>query len=325
MVGAFGDPDAENFNLQTTGSFGQGGGSFVLACAAKALGVDAAWMKIVALKVGKLTVGATSSRPTTSGSGSPPAIHRWKTSEVSIGQPLQTVASMPISDGLWFVRASFTAEAPQPVGIPEAEVECLLDLDGITDAVEARLFQGVEMSQRMVALDVATPVSGGQAGASVELKCGSTQPAIIANVSIVAIQANTLLRRNMANGNQTTMGSGATRIRHGYRTDSVHVDDTLDSIGGVTLGAGRWLVIGKVLGMGANGYIGCGAYLNNTEVGSSSRPQPPLGSTLPILGIKSVDNPTMAKIKCNAHDGTATEPSAGFARLTAIKVAPLRR
>jgi hypothetical protein len=272
--------DVETFALSAAWNSTSSGASFRLRCnyenGAPVVGglITANRIRIMALSVGRMrfTPLTISGGLATANPGFEPPIaepgpvggsrtasveravmgHRQADLAVPAGTAPQTVATLPLPQGNWWARATFTvlslngAEA----GVPVNDVECRLvmapeDPSGAASAPDqntARVhgFPGWEEDRHMMLLDAAGSVP---AGGAARLQCAQTYgiaDLVLRDIRVSAVKAGTLEIREWDTGTTTTIGSGAPVI--------IHLIDR-DSAGGfplIGLDPARWLLMAKV-------------------------------------------------------------------------------
>lgn len=108
-------PSAQPLALSAYAKFGSGGGHVTVSCTAGSVYgspvLAAHWIKIMAMKAGKVTtVNMANQATTTTGSGKPVIKMGSMTGPRSIPDKLVTVAKLWLGRGKWWLRASFTVQ-----------------------------------------------------------------------------------------------------------------------------------------------------------------------------------------------------------------------
>lgn len=114
--------------VQTAGRFGPAGGFVRFECSSQGSGHGFTWLKITAIKLGKLTLrDLEAGTATSSGSGAPRLIHGTSNSTGSISLPstsYKTIAQLSLPAGKWLLNAKLWINAQG--GSNQVRVDCRL-------------------------------------------------------------------------------------------------------------------------------------------------------------------------------------------------------
>ena len=222
-------------------------GLALLQCAADATTGDlqASFIRMSAVRAGRVSVETLGDGVSTTGSGIPRVISGHLAGPVTVANSsgVVTVGQLPVQPGPWFVSAkAFVQGAPPSGGGP---FTCDLVAEGDFDRVQASADTAGHVADRTpIAL---TLVHVFASSGVVELKCQSFSSTLqVRSIVITAIRAGQLTNAPLG-GSGTTTGTGIPRIISGYDDGPIPVQGgtTPHSIGSMHVPTGAWLVVAK--------------------------------------------------------------------------------
>jgi hypothetical protein len=340
-TGGLGDPDADTFALTASLSSTTLAVKFAVRCR-NLSGVDdliprASDIRIAAMKLGTLTQSALSTATSSPAVNPGQIAGRVLLPELlhgssSIDLPVQksstpsTVASLPLSSGRWFVRASFSVVGVNGHGqdppVNFGHCRLLVAKDGARPSTAAMdttvldvLDDGWEAHRRVYALDVATNVP--DPGAA-RLQCWQADgigDLVVRGLRITALRAGSLRFVDPQTGATTsTLGSGTPVMLHSRRSEVNLLADQSADVAKISLAAGRWLLMAKLGTERFGESIDCRIVVQGVETDEVYDPWP--GTTLVMQMAPNLPQQGQVRLRCTSSE----DESVLWARLTAVRV-----
>jgi hypothetical protein len=193
--------------------------------------------------------GAIGATPTTAlGAGDPTVVAGHKSGPVAFSgrSVAATLASLPVSAGIWSVFAKLDAVA---VNMNPRRTSCRLVAGGDFDNASASL-DASDAGRRRASLRLLVTHAFGAAGA-ISLRCsnnGEDGDVTGQYIRIVATRVNRIDRYDMSTSNPpTVIGSGTPRVVTGWLDGPVATTTFSGTTAALPLGAGNWAIAAKVV------------------------------------------------------------------------------
>ncbi len=133
--------------LQVVATIGSSGGKAIFACSSQVNDHTFSWLKLTAIKLGKVTIQPLDgTASTTTGSGAPRVIHGGLNALAPMSLPTSytTVESLSLPTGKWLVSGKLVLSASGGSGT--VAIDCQLALGGATDDSRLRMTGGLNSS-----------------------------------------------------------------------------------------------------------------------------------------------------------------------------------
>ena len=240
------------------------GGTARLRCESSIEEVEARFIRITAVKAGRLTrIDLGSGTRTTNGSGVPEVVSAWRNEPVPVrAEEFGRVARVHLPHGSWVVFAKLdVARSTGGDQIPTtSDLTCRLAAGADFDKIELRVGHGPPPEDRPIPLLNVVHTFESANGGPVAVLCKRVGAPLDASfVHLTAIRAGRLVEMPL----RSTEGGGIPRIVSGRRDGPVPlpVSDEYIAVARLRLPRGSWLVlakayVGRDIGAGED-YIRC--------------------------------------------------------------------
>ena len=220
------------------------GGTARLRCSSTIESVEARFVRITAIKAGRLTrIDLASHTQTTRGAGIPEIVFAWRDEPVPVpAGEFGRMARIHLAQGSWAVFAKL--DAAQSAG-HSSHLTCRLLAGGDADKFEMGIGFFPPPPDRPIALLNVAHTFRDTNGGAVELRCRrSGQPVLASFVRLTAIRAGELTEANVG----TTKAADAPTIVVGRQNETVPLPETGNdyiTVARLHLPRGSWLVLAK--------------------------------------------------------------------------------
>ena len=225
-----------------------GGGTARLTCRATVEDVEASFVRLAAIRAGRLTtIALGSGTSTTTGQGSPIVVAARRRGAVPVPSgAFGSMATIHLSHGGWAIFAKLDVDRSS--GTSPSVLNCRLAAGGDFDQVELGVGSAPPPPDRPIPLMGMVHTFDDQQGGPVELRCRrSGAPLEASFIRLTAIKAGRLTNDPIGPAAATTTGSGVPRIVSGYLNgpEPVPASDQFSRIARLHVTGGSWLVLAK--------------------------------------------------------------------------------
>jgi hypothetical protein len=304
-----------------------------LQCAADAATGDlqATFVRMSALRAGRVTVETIGGAASTTGSGIPRVISGRRAGPVAFtsSDGFKNIAEMPVPAGSWFISAK--AYVQPASGSGGGGFTCDLVAGGDFDQTVGDVDPAGGVGDRMPA--ALTVVHTFATSGAVDLECQeASNPAQVRSIVITATKAGQLTNEALG-GSGSTTGTGIPRIISGFDDGPtpVHGGTTPLSVGHMHVPTGAWLVVAKLSADNTSGtgplHLLCrlAAGSDRDQVDLVVAPNGTVDSVQPLdltLTHRFGGSGGTISVNC-AWAGSTGEVQARFLKITAVKVGTL--